>query len=343
MAGGRLLACWACAALLSLTRSAEASPRVSFWTEVSPADALRLARNASLLSSLASSRAAVRVAVRDLSKERAELVTALNDAGVEVSAWLLMPRDEGYWFNALNAAKANERYDDFLAWTRRFTLRFTAVGLDLEVDVRELNALLKGNFAELIDFVKRDEAANVSAAARAQLGSLASRISGDGFRVESYIVPFIVDERDVGSTALQRLTGLVDVPNVDVEIPMTYSSEWPDGEGLLASYAENFPQAIGVGSTGGVAGVGSVMGSFSELRRDALLAAQAAGEVHVYSLEGCLDHGWFDPLLSLDWSEVVVPRPSTRRWDEARAALRAALSFGCRINPSTCNRSNMQE
>ena len=84
MAGGRLLACWACAALLSLTRSAEASPRVSFWTEVSPADALRLARNASLLSSLASSRAAVRVAVRDLSKERAEFHVQFMDMQLEL-------------------------------------------------------------------------------------------------------------------------------------------------------------------------------------------------------------------------------------------------------------------
>ncbi len=70
------------------------------------------------------------------------------------------------------------------------------------------------------------------------------QIKSDGYRAESYIFPFIYDERQASSTVLERLLGLVDVPSVDVEVPMLYTSGLPFGIGFLKSYGAGLP-AVG--------------------------------------------------------------------------------------------------
>ncbi len=68
----------------------------------------------------------------------------------------------------------------------------------------------------------------------------------NGWQVESYIIPFIWEERSVGSTVFQRTSGIIDVSNVNLEIPMLYSSIFPDGIGYLSSYAnQSQTKAIG--------------------------------------------------------------------------------------------------
>jgi len=40
-------------------------------------------------------------------------VRRLNAAGVPVVAWLLLPKEQGYWFNAENSGYALDRYEHF--------------------------------------------------------------------------------------------------------------------------------------------------------------------------------------------------------------------------------------
>jgi hypothetical protein len=56
--------------------------------------------------------------------------------------------------------------------------------------------------------------------------------------VESYIFPFIYDERRANSQLLELLLGLVDVTAVDNEIPLLYTSGLPLGLGFLKSYGK---------------------------------------------------------------------------------------------------------
>ncbi len=68
--------------------------------------------------------------------------------------------------------------------------------------------------------------------------------------MDTYQLPFIVDERRAGSTLLQRLVGVVDVP-ADREVLMLYSSFLrPHGAGALCSYGAQ-ARSIALGSTGG--------------------------------------------------------------------------------------------
>ena len=80
----------------------------------------------------------------DFTDTRAEVVRRLNQAGVPVVAWLLLPKDQGYWFNAENAPQAMALYAEFCQWTARYGLHWDGVGLDIEPDIREM-AMLTSN------------------------------------------------------------------------------------------------------------------------------------------------------------------------------------------------------
>lgn len=65
-----------------------------------------------------------------------------------------------------------------------------------------------------------------------------NQIRADGYKVESYIFPFIYDERRANSQLLELLLGLVDVTTVDTEVPLLYTSGLPLGIGFLKSYGK---------------------------------------------------------------------------------------------------------
>ena len=153
----------------------------------------------------------------------------------------------------------------------------------------------------------------------------------DGYRVDSYVLPFIVDERRAGSTLLQRVAGLVDVL-ADREVLMLYTSFLrPHGPSILWSYAPD-AQSVGVGSTGGgveVGGIGDVPPlDWDEFSRDLRLARTWSDDVHVFSLEGCVRQGFLARLRAFDWDQPVTPSLKmgvARRAEGLRRALRAAL------------------
>jgi hypothetical protein len=75
-----------------------------------------------------------------------------------------------------------------------------------------------------------------------------NRIRADGYRAESYIFPFIYDERRANSQLLELILGLVDVTAITDEIPMLYTSGLPLGLGFLKSYGSGL-KAVGKSQT----------------------------------------------------------------------------------------------
>jgi hypothetical protein len=187
----------------------------------------------------------------DLNAERAVVVQRLNRAGIPLTAWLLLPEEQGYWFNVDNAAQAAARYAEFRAWTLRHNLQWAGVGIDIEPAMADMRMLMTGDFGALLPRLlgRLADKQRIERARQAYL-ALISRMRSDGYAVESYQFPFILDERQAGSTLLQRLFGILDVPT-DREVLMLYSSILPDfGPGIMGSYGPD-AQGIGVGSTGG--------------------------------------------------------------------------------------------
>jgi hypothetical protein len=72
-------------------------PRLTFFCELETADLQALFEDGSVIEDLQSLNAAVSLGLLDLKPERAEIVRRLNRAGLPVTAWLLLPKEQGYY------------------------------------------------------------------------------------------------------------------------------------------------------------------------------------------------------------------------------------------------------
>ncbi|HEX2078438.1 MAG TPA: hypothetical protein VHG08_12040 [Longimicrobium sp.] len=301
-------------------------PKLSFFCELRGPELARLFEDDRLIPLLLRLKATVTIGLVDLSRERAEVVRRLNEAGVPVAAWLLLPEESGYWCNAHNPAEAWERYGDFHAWTLANGLRFERVGIDIEPNIDEVRAVRQRPLALIRALPRIFRCISQN---REIYQGLVARIHKDHYPVDAYVFPFIHTEREAGTEVLQRITGMIDL-HVDREIAMLYTSfARPHGHGFLDFYARYFP-AVAVGVTGG--GVEEGLDpppplSWDEFARDLRLARRHTRDIHVFSLEGCVENGYLERLENFDWT-VAMPEPDetaiaaevTRRM---RIALRA--------------------
>lgn len=296
--------------------------RLSFFNEQDVDALTALVSQREVRARLRELDAVVTVGVRDLSEARADAVKTLRDDGVRVSAWLLLPKEHGYFATHDNGAQVAARVDAFRSWSQQYALQFERVGFDFEPDVRELDTLFKSPVAALAKWAGRSRDRARREAALTMYGALVERLKSDGVEVESYQFPLLADDRLAGSHFFQRFSSSLDVP-VHREVLMAYSSLLgPVGAGLLASYSPD-ARAIAVGSTGG--GIDPLPKlSWHEFERDLRVAAQAVREVAVFSLEGCVENDWLLRLVEFDWSAPVT-LSRTQRW--GAASVRASAQW----------------
>jgi hypothetical protein len=304
------------------------APRLTFACELERQPLKELFADAAVTRHLQAMNAAVSLGLLDLSEERAAVVRHLNEAGIPVVAWLLLPMEQGYWFNADNWPEAISCYVAFRHWKAEHHLRWAGVGLDFEPDINEMRMLQSGAIGPLMpELFKR--LLDRERVRRAQLAyaMLAAQIRADGYAVESYQFSSIVDERKAGSTLLQRLFSIVDVP-VDREVLMLYSSFMRRlGPANLWLYGPD-AGGIGVGSTGGgVEGPDAIAPlTWDELARDLRLASRLGDHIFIFSLEGCAHQGFLSRLAAFDWdSPVDPPLEAARRLNWSRRGMRGIL------------------
>src|SRR5512139_2662143 len=101
-------------------------PVMTFFCELESQPLESLFSNPQVIPDLQALNAGVSLGILDLSPERAEVVQRLNQSGIPVTAWLLLPKDQGYWFNSTNASQAARRYADFKVWTTEHNLKWSA-------------------------------------------------------------------------------------------------------------------------------------------------------------------------------------------------------------------------
>jgi hypothetical protein len=291
-------------------------PRLTFFCELDAGALQARIADPAVTEHLRALGAGVSLGLVDLGTERAEVVRRLNEAGVPLTAWLLLPMDQGYWFHQDNAPQAADRYEAFRAWTATHGVRWEGVGLDIEPDIHELRRALESPWRALPALLPRLLRGERLRRAREAYGALVERIRADGYRVESYQFPFIVDERRAGSTLLQRLSGVLALP-VDREVLMLYSSfAGRHGPGALWSYGPD-AQAIAVGITGGGVELPDSLEvktlGWEELTRDLRLARRWTDDIGIFSLEGCVRQGLLARLRDFDWEGPVEAPPEGAR------------------------------
>ena len=116
------------------------SPGISFFCELQDNEFNDFFADTSLIHELTDMNAALRIGLHDFSPERAMTIRKLNEAGIPVVAWLLLPEKDGYWFNMYNVEKASKRYDDFISWTQENNLKWDGIGIDIEPDFNEIKS-----------------------------------------------------------------------------------------------------------------------------------------------------------------------------------------------------------
>ncbi len=282
-----------------------------------------------LVSELKELGGGVALATEDFSRSRAQVVRRLTDAGIRMTAWIVLPKEQGYYVNVGNAAQTAARFAEFDKWTTENGLRWEAVGLDIEPILQEFGAL-SGHKRRLMSLVIR-RAFDWERVGRAHddYQALVRRMQARGYRVQTHQLPFIADERKANSTLLQRIFGLVDVRG-DEEVLMLYTSlSEPFGAALIWAYGAE-AQVVAVGSTA-LSGDPALDAKYPPLTwekfsRDLRVARHLTPVVGVYSLEGCVRQGFMPKLRTMDWAEpVVISGASVEQATQFRFAVRVAL------------------
>ncbi|MBZ4416509.1 hypothetical protein [Myxococcus sp. RHSTA-1-4] len=311
-------------------------PRLlTFFCELESRPLCELFATPGVVEDLVALQSGVSLGLLDLGPERAEVVRHLNREGIPVTAWLLLPEEQGYFFHVGNLAQASARYDAFLAWTAEHGLKWAGVGLDLEPDIQELRGFMEGRWRRLPRLLPRLLLGSRLRRGRAGYSALVERIRADGYKVDTYQFPFIVDERQSRSTLLQRVSGVLDLP-ADREVLMLYTSfARPHGAAVLWSYGPG-AASIAVGITGGgIEFPGAKLPpplDWTELSRDLRLAVRWTHDLHVFSLEGCVRQGFLSRLRTFDWDAPVDPPAlPARRVDAVRRMARAVLRASAHV------------
>ncbi len=305
-------------------------PALTFFCELSPEPLTKLFDGRFVIDDLKALNATLSLGILELSEERAELVKRLNKAGIPVIAWLLLPEADGYWFNVDNHDKAVARYVAFKAWTTQHALQWAGIGLDIEMDINDLRTAVSGtadlSFAKKI-FRRLIDKARVTHAQRSYQ-ALVNLIHADGYPVESYHLPLIVDERRARSTVLQRTLGMVDI-QTEREVLMLYTSMLTSqGDAVLWSYAPE-ADSVGVGNTGGGVDLAGAIDlaplTWEAFARDLRLCVMQEKPIHIFSLEGCVEQGFLSKLNTFYWDKPAAIPEGANQVRFMRTGLTALL------------------
>jgi hypothetical protein len=164
---------------------------------------------------------------------------------------------------------------------------------------------------------------------------LIRQMQSRGYKVQTYQLTFMADERNAHTTLLERIFGLVDVGG-DQEVFMLYSSFVPQfGAAQIWQYAPS-SQIIAVGSTA-TSGDPKIDAqypplSWEEFSRDLIVAHHFSPIVGVYSLEGCVRQDFIPKLKTMDWTQaVLIPAGSLRQAAQAKNGIHVVLWLGSHL------------
>jgi hypothetical protein len=309
-----------------------AAPRLTFFCELHSRPLQELLSE-KVIQDLTAIQACISLGILDFSPERAEVVRRLNAAGIPTTAWLSPYRDPVSWLDQDKVAKGSDFYSQFRNWTEEEGLNWDAVGLDLEPDLREFQAIAENRWQMMALVMRRMTDRRTYRNNRVIFRELVRAIHQDGYRAESYQVPLVADERRAGSTLLQRSLGIVDL-TVDREVWTLYTggfsgvnSNGQFAPGVIWSYGSE-AQAIAVGAAAemGPWQTGQQPLSWDMLARDLRLAWYWTDNLYINSLEECVRQGFLERLHNFQWdAPIIIPNEGELMVESWRNALRTGL------------------
>ena len=309
-------------------------PHLEFACELDTPRLQSLFAKQDLIENLQKLRAGVTLSLVDLGPGRADIVSKLNEARIPVTAWLALPKEQGYYLNASNATQAGARFTEFEQWTKANHLRWARIGLDIEPNLFDFEAVRRGDWWHpLKAVVGRCLDRGSVARSRNAYSALIRRMQTSGYQVDTYQFPFIADERKVHSNVLERLFGIVDVRG-NREAFMTYTSfNHTIDSALIWAYGPD-AQVIVVGSTAGDPTASEKFRplNWDEFTRDLIVASNFSTTIGVYSLEGCVRQGFLPRLTGMNWGDpVTIPADANGKIAQLRMRIQGALWTASRL------------
>jgi hypothetical protein len=208
-------------------------------------------------------------------------------------------------------------------------LSWAGIGLNFRPDSNDndIDRITKNPWPILPWIIRRLFTYGLTRRAENNYKSLIQEIHVDGYKVESYLHPLIMDERKVASHLIRLASRMVDV-HADREIWMLHTSaSRPLGPAVLASYGIESP-GISIGETGRYkenTDKANQFLSWRELSRDLRLAWYYSNDLYIDNLEGCVGQGFLDQLLEFSWDEpILLPEEGKNQVDNLRG-------LGCTI------------
>jgi hypothetical protein len=288
-----------------------------------------------LIADLKDLNAGVALSTEDFTPERAQVVRQLNAAGIPMTAWVALPKEQGYYVNVSTAPQTTARFAEFDKWTADNGLRWAAVGLDIEPTLNEYGILL-GHKGQLISLALRRalDSGRVERAHHAYV-ALIRQMQARGYKVQTYQLSFIVDERNAHTTLLERIFGLVDVRG-DQEVLMLYTSFTHQFGAASIWHYGPAAQTIAVGSTTSSGDAATDTKNpplnWEEFSRDLIVAHHFSNVIGVYSLEGCVHQGFMSKLKTMDWTQaVVIPAASIKLSAQSTKGIHSVLWVGSHL------------
>ncbi|HAE85403.1 MAG TPA: hypothetical protein DCG78_02695 [Anaerolineaceae bacterium] len=270
---------------------------LNFFCALEAKPLARLFEDRFVLDDLKSLGAGVSLAVMDFSNERAKAVQLLNKLDIPVIAWLMLPKEENYWFNLSNSVLAAEQYHRFKQWSQHKKLVWAGIGLCIKEESSWGNSLK----------TEEEKSAELLQAKQNYL-QLGIQVHDDGYRLELYRPATVVAAQHGRSKLLRKAEGQLELV-ADRQIDLLFTS-LHRGQNQAAFWrALAGAQAIGIGLTGS-----SVLFedmdqadplTWEEFTRDLRIGAQRGKPVYVFSLEGCARLGYLDRLITFDLAAPI--------------------------------------
>jgi hypothetical protein len=308
-----------------------APPHLIFAADGSTSD-LQALLTPDLIADLKTLNAGVAISTEDFTPQRADIVRRLDAAAIPVTAWILLPPEQGYYSNADNAPQTLARFNEFDTWTKQNNLQWVAVGFDIEPNFSEFAAFRNHKFQLLGVLLRRAfESARVRSAQDAY-SAIIREMQSRGYVVQTYQLPFIADERKAHSTVLERELGLVDVRGND-EVLMLYPTfNQKIGSALIWKYGPAAQiVAVGITASSGDAATDAAFPplNWDEFSRALIVARHFSATVAVYNLRGTVQKGFIPRLKTMDWSQPAsISADSIARATRLRRVVGVVLWIG---------------
>jgi hypothetical protein len=281
---------------------------LNFFCALEAKPLARLFEDRFVLDDLKSLGAGVSLAVMDFSNERAKTVQLLNKLDIPVIAWLMLPKEENYWFNLSNSVLAAEQYHRFKQWSQHKKLVWAGIGLSIKENSAWKNASKAAdlNSEQLLQ-------------AKQNYKQLAEQVQADGYRLELYRSA-VIETPERGRLKFLRKAESQLALLADRQVALLFSSLHRGQSQAALWRALAGAQAIGIGLTGS-----SVLFedmdqadplTWEEFTRDLRIGAQRGKPVYVFSLEGCARLGYLDRLITFDLYAPVDTLPAKERYSQ---------------------------